>query len=176
MTSSVKPVTGSSSGRCAERCDSRNRKPFLDWGVFTWRHRPQPVVFRVMVEDYPRTLMELERRFHDEQACAEYLTRLLWPSGWRCSRCQGREAWQVGGIAGGAGVAGMKYRSRRAPSFRTATFCWGLGFEPCGMSPTRRTASAPWDCSVRWVWAATKPLGRFCTSCVEPWSGQAATG
>src|SRR5579883_2258874 len=48
-----------------------------------------------MVEDYPRTLMELERRFHDEQACAEYLTRLRWPSGWRCSRCQGREAWQV---------------------------------------------------------------------------------
>src|SRR5579875_2733992 len=48
-----------------------------------------------MVEDYPRTLMELERRFHDEQACAEYLTRLRWPNGWRCPRCQGREAWQV---------------------------------------------------------------------------------
>jgi len=48
-----------------------------------------------MVEDYPRTLMELERRFHDEQACAEYLARLRWPNGWRCPRCQGREAWQV---------------------------------------------------------------------------------
>jgi transposase-like protein len=48
-----------------------------------------------MVEDYPRTLMELERRFHDEQACAEDLARLRWPNGWRCPRCQGREAWQV---------------------------------------------------------------------------------
>ncbi|MGH9396390.1 MAG: IS1595-like element ISUnb3 family transposase, partial [Terriglobia bacterium] len=37
-----------------------------------------------MVEDYPRTLMELERRFHDEQACAEYLARLRWPDGWIC--------------------------------------------------------------------------------------------
>src|SRR5579875_1376059 len=34
---------------------------------------------------------------------------------------------RFGGIAGGAGVAGMKYRSRRAPSFRTATCCWALG-------------------------------------------------
>jgi transposase-like protein len=48
-----------------------------------------------MVEDYPRTLMELERRFHDEQACAEYLARLRWPDGWICPRCQGREAWQI---------------------------------------------------------------------------------
>jgi transposase-like protein len=48
-----------------------------------------------MVEDYPRTLMELERGFHDEQACAEYLARLRWPNGWRCPRCRGREAWQV---------------------------------------------------------------------------------
>lgn len=48
-----------------------------------------------MAEDYPRTLMELERRFNDELACAEYLARLRWPDGWRCPRCQGREAWQV---------------------------------------------------------------------------------
>lgn len=48
-----------------------------------------------MVEDYPRTLMELERPFQDEQACAEYLARLRWPNDWICPRCQGREAWQV---------------------------------------------------------------------------------
>ncbi len=48
-----------------------------------------------MVEDYPRTLMELERRFNNENACVEYLAKLRWPDGWRCPRCQGREAWQV---------------------------------------------------------------------------------
>lgn len=39
--------------------------------------------------------MELERRFNDEEACAEYLARVRWPDGWICPRCQGREAWQV---------------------------------------------------------------------------------
>jgi len=48
-----------------------------------------------MGEDYPRTLMELERRFHDEGACAEYLAKLRWPTGWVCPRCEGRESWLV---------------------------------------------------------------------------------
>jgi hypothetical protein len=35
------------------------------------------------VEDYPRTLVELEVRFSSEQACREYLVRLRWPEGFR---------------------------------------------------------------------------------------------
>jgi len=46
-------------------------------------------------EDYPRTLLEVERRFSREQACAEYLAALRWPGGWVCSRCSGTEAWPV---------------------------------------------------------------------------------
>jgi len=48
-----------------------------------------------MGEDYPHTLMELERRFHEERACAEYLAKLRWPTGWVCPRCEGRESWRV---------------------------------------------------------------------------------
>lgn len=48
-----------------------------------------------MSEDYPRTLLEVERRFSREQACAEYLAALRWPGGWVCSRCSGTEAWPV---------------------------------------------------------------------------------
>jgi len=48
-----------------------------------------------MSEDYPRTLMELERRFGTDVACAEYLAKLRWPSGWICPRCGGLEAWLV---------------------------------------------------------------------------------
>ena len=48
-----------------------------------------------MSEDYPRTLLELERRFSSEDSCAEYLAALRWPSGWACPRCSGTEAWQV---------------------------------------------------------------------------------
>lgn len=46
-----------------------------------------------MPEDYPRTLMELERRFSTEQACREYLFALRWPDGFVCRRCEGGEAW-----------------------------------------------------------------------------------
>ena len=48
-----------------------------------------------MGEDYPTTLLELERRFSTEEACAEYLARLRWPAGWVCPRCAGADAWLV---------------------------------------------------------------------------------
>jgi len=43
-----------------------------------------------MSEDYPRTLLELERRFGSEEACRQYLAALRWPDGWSCPRCAGR--------------------------------------------------------------------------------------
>ena len=45
------------------------------------------------MEDYPRALMEFERRFATEQACREYLFALRWPEGFVCPRCGGRQAW-----------------------------------------------------------------------------------
>jgi len=48
-----------------------------------------------MSEDYPRTLLELERRFSNESACANYLAGLRWPAGWVCPRCGGKVAWLV---------------------------------------------------------------------------------
>ena len=45
------------------------------------------------MEDYPRTLRELETRFPGEDACREYVVRLRWPEGFHCPGCQGREAW-----------------------------------------------------------------------------------
>jgi transposase-like protein len=40
-----------------------------------------------VVEDYPKTLVELERRFGNEQACRDYLFALRWPQGFVCPRC-----------------------------------------------------------------------------------------
>ena len=48
-----------------------------------------------LVEDYPRTLAELEARFSSEQACREYLFRLRWPEGFCCSRCHETKAWPL---------------------------------------------------------------------------------
>jgi transposase-like protein/predicted RNA-binding Zn-ribbon protein involved in translation (DUF1610 family) len=50
-----------------------------------------------MIEDYPRTLLELERRFSDEPACRAYLFALRWPDGFVCPRCGGREVWRRSG-------------------------------------------------------------------------------
>jgi len=96
--------------RCASYCDTRDRDRdrvvhgrsrgpegprFCKIGVFTRRHQPQDVVFWAMDEDYPRTLLELERRFCTEEACVEYLAALRWPGGWACPRCAGADARSI---------------------------------------------------------------------------------
>lgn len=43
-----------------------------------------------MTEDYPRTLLELERRFSAEAGCRAYLFALRWPQGFVCPACSGR--------------------------------------------------------------------------------------
>lgn len=48
-----------------------------------------------MSEDYPRTALELEHRFSDEEACRHYLFALRWPDGFVCPRCRGRQAWEM---------------------------------------------------------------------------------
>ena len=47
------------------------------------------------MEDYPRTLLELEHRFATDQACREYLFALRWPEGFVCPRCGGNQAWAM---------------------------------------------------------------------------------
>jgi transposase-like protein len=48
-----------------------------------------------MAEDYPKTMLELERRFSDEAACREYLTALRWPEGFVCPRCEARKSLEI---------------------------------------------------------------------------------
>jgi len=45
------------------------------------------------MEDYPRTVMELEERFSTEEACRDYLIHLRWPAGFVCPRCQASGNW-----------------------------------------------------------------------------------
>ena len=45
------------------------------------------------MEDYPRTLRELESRFATEEACHEYLVSLRWPNGFVCPKCGSGSAW-----------------------------------------------------------------------------------
>jgi len=48
-----------------------------------------------MAEDYPKTMLELERRFSSEAACREYLVELRWPGGFVCPRCGASKSVQI---------------------------------------------------------------------------------
>ena len=54
-----------------------------------------------MRKAYPATLLDFQRMFPDEAACAEYLYELRWPDGFICSDC---------------GRSGEPYRIRTRPT------------------------------------------------------------
>jgi predicted RNA-binding Zn-ribbon protein involved in translation (DUF1610 family) len=45
--------------------------------------------------DFPRSLIEFQRRFGDEAACAQYLAAARWPDGFVCPGCGGGKAWRL---------------------------------------------------------------------------------
>lgn len=48
-----------------------------------------------MDEDYPRTMVELEKRFATDAACLDYLFALRWPNGFVCPACGGTKSWKM---------------------------------------------------------------------------------
>jgi len=48
------------------------------------------------MEDYPRSVMDMEARFSTEEACRAYLCSLRWPDGFVCPRCAHAKAWRKG--------------------------------------------------------------------------------
>jgi len=86
------------------------------------------------VEDYPRTLIELERRFSAEEACREYLWVLRWPEGFVCPRCHGEVYWAAS-------------RGRRV--------CAGCGYQATATAGTiferTRMPLALWFRAIWWV-------------------------
>lgn len=45
------------------------------------------------MEDYPRNLLEFEKRFSTEEFCRQYFMELRWPDGFQCPNCEGQKAW-----------------------------------------------------------------------------------
>jgi transposase-like protein len=48
-----------------------------------------------VTEDFPKTVLELEQRFANEEQCREYMAILRWPEGFCCPACGGKKAWAV---------------------------------------------------------------------------------
>ena len=44
---------------------------------------------------FPRSLVELQSRFHDEESCRRYLVDSRWPDGFRCPACGGDDALEL---------------------------------------------------------------------------------
>ena len=47
------------------------------------------------MSDFPRSLLEFQRRFPDERACASYLATARWPDGFRCPACAHDKGWEL---------------------------------------------------------------------------------
>ncbi len=47
-----------------------------------------------ILEDFPRSEKEFNRRFCDEGSCLDYLFSIRWPNGFRCSSCGHDEYWK----------------------------------------------------------------------------------
>ena len=47
------------------------------------------------MSDFPRSLIEFQQRFSDEEACAEYLFAARWPQGFVCPGCGTSKAWEL---------------------------------------------------------------------------------
>lgn len=45
------------------------------------------------MEDYPRTLLEFEKKFKTEEECRQYLHKIRWLGGFRCPRCGHPKVW-----------------------------------------------------------------------------------
>ena len=45
--------------------------------------------------DYPCSLLDFQRRFGDDAACADYLAALRWPEGFLCPACGHDQAWAL---------------------------------------------------------------------------------
>lgn len=95
-----------------------------------------------MSDDYPRTLMELEKRFSTEAACRAYLFTLRWPDGWVCPRCGSRRGWglrrAVWRCAGcryeGSVTAGTVFQDSHLPLTTWFRAMWQVASQKHGVS------------------------------------------
>ena len=119
------------------------------------------------VEDYPRTLAELERRFSSEGACRDYLFQLRWPDGFRCPRCgmgngwrlrSGR--WQCSGCDHQVSVtAGTVFQDTRTPLTVWFRAMWWVTSQKNGVSAVSLQQVLGWG-SYQTAWTCLHKLRR----------------
>jgi ribosomal protein L20 len=51
--------------------------------------------YNMLIAEFPRSLIEFQRRFPGERACAAYLAQARWPDGFRCPSCGHAKGWEL---------------------------------------------------------------------------------
>lgn len=94
-----------------------------------------------MAEDFPRTLLELERRFGDDSACRVYLFALRWPEGFVCPACGGhglairRDLWRCVNCGRETSViAGTVFQDSKLPLTLWFRAMWHVASQKTGVS------------------------------------------
>jgi transposase-like protein len=94
-----------------------------------------------MIEDYPRTLLELEQRFSDEAKCRDYLFTLRWPQGFICPVCGAgglairRDLWRCGECGRETSViAGTIFQDSKLPLTVWVRAIWQVTSQKNGVS------------------------------------------
>jgi len=64
-------------------------------GWLAWQEQAKNIREGSAISDILSSLIELQRRFPDDGACAHYLATLRWPNGFRCPRCGHDRAWML---------------------------------------------------------------------------------
>ena len=121
----------------------------------------------MQVEDYPRTLAELERRFSSEAACREYLSSLRWPDGFQCPRCGPGRAWllasgrwQCAGCNRQVSVtAGTVFQDTRTPLTVWFRAMWWMTSQKNGISALGLQQVLGWG-SYQTAWTCLHKLRR----------------
>jgi transposase-like protein len=134
------------------------------------------------MDDYPRTINELETRFRTEEACRDYLFQLRWPSGFVCPRCGGTIAWQVrpylfecrGCRVQTSVTAGTIFQDTRKPLVEWFRMMWWVTSQKNGASAVGlQRALGLGSYKTAWTWlhklrrAMVRPGRDRLTGCVE---------
>ena len=68
------------------------QKYYWGYALDSTNHKMQ---YNEHMEDYPKTLAELENRFATDEACRDYLFKLRWQDVFACPKCGGNKMWSM---------------------------------------------------------------------------------
>jgi ribosomal protein L37AE/L43A len=119
--------------------------------------------------DYPKTLMDFEKRFSTEEACRDHLFELRWPSGFECPHCGHGKAWKRADGLLECGGCGYKVSAKAGTVFEGSRKPLLLWFRAIWWVTSQKNGASALGLQRILGLGAIKRHGHGYTSCAEPW-------